>query len=77
MTDIELEFGFDLRKEDWSKCSNKACTHGYSKNMNTPRFRDICPTNDLGFSADDKKTSLEAFEFDDLESTIESVEYSL
>ena len=74
MTDIEKEFGFDLSKSDWSKCSNKACTHGYSKTMNQPRYKQPSLTGDLRFSGTEKKTSLslEAMDFD-LDSTMESV----
>jgi hypothetical protein len=80
MTDIEREYGFDLSgclcckdDENWSNRNNKADTHGYSKTMNQPRFKKVSNTADLGFSSADKKTSLEALDFD-LESVIDSIE---
>jgi hypothetical protein len=77
MTDIEKEFGFSLSKGNWSKCcNNKSCTHGYSKTMNQPRFKQISNTADLGFAGTEKKTSLEAADFD-LDMTIESVQSDL
>jgi hypothetical protein len=64
MTDIEKEFGFELGKVDWSKCGNKACTHGYPKNMNQPRFDELSNTDDLGFSDSDNVSSLKMIDID-------------
>ena len=62
MTRIEKEFGFDLENDSWKHDENKAHTHGYSKTMNQPRFKSVCPCNDLGFSCSDQHAVQEALD---------------
>ena len=58
----------------WNTNANKAQTHGYNKTMNKPRFKEVCPNCDLGFSDSAKHAADEANIFvSDIEGVIDSI----